>query len=141
MIRPAVLSDASELARLFTLLGHPAAPSEVGSRWDSWASQGNSALVAPRVDSTLAGLATLHLTHSLHKAAAVGRITALIVDVGERGSGLGLALVSAAESVLARAGCGALEITSNMRHAAAHAFYEHIGYQRTSARFEKTLAP
>lgn len=138
-IRAAIASDASELARLFTLLGHPATASEVASRWQRWADQGNWALVAARADGTLAGVATLHQTEVMHKPMPVGRVIALVVDASERGSGLGRALVSAAESELARAGCGTVEITSNMRHAPAHVFYEHIGYERTSARFEKRL--
>jgi GNAT superfamily N-acetyltransferase len=61
------------------------------------------------------------------------------VDSAERGRGLGRRLVTAAEERLREAGCGLLEITSHFRHGGAHAFYEHIGYVRTSLRFAKTL--
>ena len=75
----------------------------------------------------------------LHRPMPVGRITALVVDDSARGQGLGRALVAAAEAALAGSGCGILEITSNMRFAEAHAFYEHLGYERTSVRFAKVL--
>jgi GNAT superfamily N-acetyltransferase len=75
----------------------------------------------------------------LHRPKPVGRITALVVDAPVRGQGIGRALVAAAEEALARAGCGLLEITSHERLVDAHAFYERLGYQRTSVRLAKVL--
>ena len=48
-------------------------------------------------------------------------------------------LVEAAEAQLKKAGCQIVEVTSNDRRAAAHAFYRHMGYERTSMRFMKKL--
>jgi GNAT superfamily N-acetyltransferase len=139
IIRPAAATDAVELARLFTVLEHPTSAADVTARWAQWAAEGNDALVADRGDGTLAGLATLHRTRVLHRPAPVGRITALVVDATERGRGIGRALVAAAEERLTRDGCILLEITSNLRRADAHAFYERIGYARTSLRLARTL--
>ena len=140
-LRPATPSDVPELARLLTLLGHPTTPAEIAAAWAEWAAAGNAALVAARPDGTLAGLATLHHMRVLHRPRPVGRITSLVVDEAERGEGIGRALVAAAERQLAGAGCGLLEVTSNLRRRDAHAFYEHLGYERTSARFAKVLEP
>lgn len=140
-IRVATTLDAAEIARLLTLLGHPTTLQTVASRWEEWASAGNIALVTDRDDGTLSGLATLHRMLVFHRPRPVGRITALVVDEPMRGQGLGRALVNAAEAFLTAAGCGMLEITSNMRRADAHAFYERLGYERTSFRFFKTLTP
>jgi GNAT superfamily N-acetyltransferase len=138
-VRRAVPDDAAEMARLLTHLGHPTDVAMIATRWDVWGAAGNAAFVAERADGTLAGLITTHHMTVLHRPRPVGRITSLVVDEGERGRGVGRALVAAAESLLADAGCGLLEVTSNLRRADAHAFYERLGYERTSARFAKSI--
>jgi GNAT superfamily N-acetyltransferase len=75
----------------------------------------------------------------LQRPRPVGRITALVVDARMRGRGVGRTLVAAAERTLLNAGCGLLEITSNVRLVEAHAFYAHLGYEQTSFRFAKKL--
>jgi hypothetical protein len=117
-IRAAVASDAAEIARLLTALGHATDTEEVAGRWPAWSAAGNGALVAVAPGGGLAGLATLHQTHVLHRPRPVGRITALVID----------------PSVL-------LEITCHMRRTDAHRFYERIGYEKTSLRFAKTIGP
>jgi GNAT superfamily N-acetyltransferase len=139
-LRLAVVADAPELSRLFTQLGHPASVSDLQARWSPWGAAGNSALVAARADGTLAGVAVLHTMWVLHRPQPLGRITALVVDEMERGSGVGRRLVEAAEALFTGAGCGMLEITSNVALVKAHAFYARLGYERTSWRLAKKLA-
>jgi len=141
VIRPATVSDAVELARLLTALGHLSDAQAVASRWPDWSASGNIALVAARSNDTLAGVATLHKMVVLHRPRPVGRITALMVDTPLQGLGIGRALVAASEAFLGREGCGMLEITSHVSLTAAHAFYEHIGYEKTSFRLMKVLTP
>jgi GNAT superfamily N-acetyltransferase len=141
IIRQATAVDAPEIARLLTMLGHPTAADAVASRWDEWRAGDGWALVACRADGTLAGVAALHRMLVLHRPEPVGRITALIVDTPVRGTGLGRRLVAASEEFLRSTGCGLLEITSNARRVDAHAFYEHLGYERTGIRLAKRLTP
>ena len=138
-IRAATSDDAVEIARLLCQLGHLTTPEQLAQRWARWAEEGNTALVAPRTDGTLAGVAVLHRMHVLHRPRPVGRVTALVVDLDVRDRGLGRALVDAAEAACRAAGCGLLEITSHARLVDAHGFYAHLGYERTSVRFAKTL--
>jgi GNAT superfamily N-acetyltransferase len=63
----------------------------------------------------------------------------LVVAESERGGGVGTLLVAAAEERLRALGCGLIEVTSNMKRMRAHAFYERLGFERTSYRFGKTL--
>jgi ribosomal protein S18 acetylase RimI-like enzyme len=52
---------------------------------------------------------------------------------------VGAALVADAEARLKAAGCGLVEVTSNVKLLRAHAFYERHGYERTSIRLAKQL--
>ena len=139
-IRVCTLRDASEVARLLTQLGHPATTEEVEHRWPEWEEQGNSALVATDNSTSLLGFCQLHQTHVLHRPKPVARVTALVVDETCRGKGVGRALMAAAEARMRSAGCGLCEITSNARRVEAHAFYEALGYEKTSVRLAKDLA-
>jgi GNAT superfamily N-acetyltransferase len=140
-IRAAVAADGPEIARLLTALGHPTAVADIAERWPAWSAAGNGALVAVGPGGELAGLATLHHTHVLHRPRPVGRITALVIDESVRGQGVGRALVAAAEEALGGLGCGQLEITCHMRRTDAHRFYERIGYEKTSFRFARAIGP
>ena len=139
-IRRAGLSDARELARLFTELGHPATEDDVRARWSAWQAAGNIGIVVDGDDGELLGAATLHQTIVLHRAKPIGRISALVVDARHRSKGIGRAIVDAAEQMFREAGCGMVEVTSNMKRTDAHAFYARLGYELTSARFMKPLA-
>lgn len=138
-IRAATIDDARELARLLTQLGHPTSESHVREIWDTWGAEQSGALVATGEGDSLAGVVTLHRMRVLHRPKPVGRISSLIVDEPFRGLGLGRALVEAAERQLLAIGCGLLEITSNNRRTDAHAFYERLGYEKTSVRLAKSL--
>jgi GNAT superfamily N-acetyltransferase len=131
--------DADELARLLTLLGHPTTAQEVRERWDVWTAERNEGFVAEREEGGLAGAVTLHRRRLLHRPLPVGRVTALIVDEDVRGRGIGRRLMDAAEESLGGAGCGIIELTSNLRLTAAHAFYQRLGYEQTGVRLAKTL--
>jgi len=85
------------------------------------------------------GLIGTHRTLTVHRPAPVGRITVLVVAKDAQGRGIGKMLVTAAEEILRKAGCQIIEVTSNERRSDAHAFYRHLGYERTSIRFMKNL--
>jgi len=139
-LRVATPGDAPEIARLLVMLGYPTEAASLANRWAKWRASGSAAIVAGGQSAALVGVVTLHTTIVLHRPKPIGRITALVVDESARGRGIGRALVAAAEGAALRDGCGMLEVTSNVRRADAHAFYERLGYERSSYRFVKVLA-
>jgi ribosomal protein S18 acetylase RimI-like enzyme len=138
IIRRATTDDAAALARLFTSLGYPVSAETLLERFRQFTAAGEHAFVAAH-ETRLLGAITVHATPVLHRPTAVARITALIVDDAARSRGVGRALVAAAESHLTERGCALIEVTSNERRTDAHAFYQRLGYERTSLRFAKPL--
>ena len=139
-LRTATPGDAPEIALLLAVLGYPIEPSSIAARWAKWRANGSSAIVAGGQSAGLLGVVTVYTSIVLHRPKPIGRITALVVDEKARGHGVGRARVGAAEAFALREGCGMLEVTSNMRRTEAHAFYERLGFDRSSYRFVKTLA-
>lgn len=137
-IRPATKADAPLLAALFALLDHKIEPAQIAANLQAMKKAGDQLLVTARGRNLLAACAVQATIHP-HRDAPVGRITILVVAEAERGTGLGRALVAEAEHQLAARGCKLVEVTSNDRLTPAHRFYQHLGYERTSLRFAKTL--
>ena len=142
-IRFARASDVTEMSRLFAELGYDVPVDVLVKRLEAFHGAGEMALVAEDDSSPdhLLGMATLHRTPLLHRAGPVGRVSALVVEERMRGRGIGRALMRAAEQWAAERGCVLMEVTSNMRRADAHSFYEGLGYDRTSFRFARVPRP
>jgi GNAT superfamily N-acetyltransferase len=137
-IREARPGDAPDLIKLMKILGHDTDAKGVRQRMAALARQKLPQLVAT-LDNKVAGLAGIHSMTAIHRNEPVGRITLLVVAEDARGRGIGRLLTEAAERMLKKLGCGMVEVTSNDRLAAAHAFYRHMGYERSSIRFFKKL--
>lgn len=65
-----------------------------------------------------------------HCATPAGVLEDIAVAPACQGQGIGRALVAEAMRLCALAGCYKLTLSSNMRRAAAHAFYERLGFER-----------
>jgi GNAT superfamily N-acetyltransferase len=87
----------------------------------------------------LLGLLSLHQFSGLHDDAPVALITALVVAERARGLGVGRRLVDRAAETARGWGCARLMVTTHVRRAEAHAFYEHIGFELTGRRYVKAL--
>ena len=137
-IRGAKPSDSARLAELVRQLDHPIDEQTVRNNLRKLKSLAETPLVAI-LEGKVVGVAGCHKTITLHRQQPLGRITILVVDEQARGRGVGRALVEAVESWCTRQGCKIIEVTSNDRRAEAHAFYRHMGYERTSIRFAKMV--
>ena len=138
VLREAKGRDAPQLAELFTLLDHQIAPEQVKKNVKALDRAGEPVLVIVEGERVL-GVCGYHATPMPHRDPPVGRITVLVLAEEARGRGLGRQLIEEAERRLAKLGNGIVEVTSNDRMREAHAFYRHLGYERTSMRFAKTL--
>jgi GNAT superfamily N-acetyltransferase len=137
VLRDARPRDAEALTALIVALGYEASMADVRKRLAALAKAGQHVLVAER--GGVIGLLTTSIMRVLHRPRPVGRISMMVVAESERGNGIGAALVAEAEARLKAAGCGLVEVTSNSKRLRAHAFYERLGYERTSYRFAKQL--
>jgi GNAT superfamily N-acetyltransferase len=138
VIRDAKPADAPRLVELIRFLGHPIDEKAVRKNLSALSKRGESPLVAT-LGKQVVGLIGLHRMATIHRDAPVGRIPVLVVAKEAQGHGIGRMLVEAVETVLRKSGCKLVEVTSNDRRAEAHAFYRHMGYERTSLRFMKKL--
>jgi GNAT superfamily N-acetyltransferase len=139
-IRDVRVADAAQVTGLLKELGYGWSIADVEQRIRSFIGEGERSLVAEEENGTLSGLLTLHVTHVLHRAGPVGRLTTMVVSESARGKGVGRALVNAGEAYLTERGCVMIEVTSNKSRTGAHAFYTALGYEETSVRFAKPVA-
>jgi ribosomal protein S18 acetylase RimI-like enzyme len=137
-LRSAKPGDSKRLSVLLDELGHPLSEKAVRKNLAALAKRKETPLVAT-LDKKVVGLIGIHTMVTVHRDAPVGRIPVLVVAKEAQGHGMGKMLVEEAERLLKKAGCKIVEVTSNDRRAEAHAFYRHLGYERTSSRFMKKL--
>ena len=137
-LRDAKPSDAEPMVELIHFLGHEATEKSVRKNLSRLKKLGELPIVAT-LDKKMVGFVGVHRMVTVHRDAPVGRIPVLVVAKEAQKLKLGRMLVEAAENWCRKQGCKLLEVTSNDRRVEAHAFYRHLGYERTSVRFFKKL--
>ncbi|MCX5379051.1 GNAT family N-acetyltransferase [Streptomyces sp. NBC_00091] len=68
-------------------------------------------------------------------------VEAVRIRADRRGGGLGAELMRLAVERARARGCGLVQLTSNKRRAAAHRFYERLGFARSHEGFKLLLRP
>ena len=137
-IREAKPGDAPRIVELIGELEHDIDEKSVRKNFGRLRKAGELPLVAT-FDKKVVGLIGRHIMYTVHRPKPVGRIPVLVVAKETRGNNIGRILIEAVEAWCRDNGCGLIEVTSNDRRADAHAFYRHLGYERTSIRFFKKL--
>ena len=137
-LRDAKPSDSARIAELILLLGHEATEKSVRKNLQRLKKLDETPIVVT-LDKEVVGFIGVHRMITVHRDAPVGRIPVLVVAKEAQKQKLGRMLVEAAEEWCRKKGCKLIEVTSNDTRAEAHAFYRHLGYERTSIRFFKKL--
>jgi GNAT superfamily N-acetyltransferase len=140
-IRTAAESDAVALARLSGELGYPAAAATIAERLAALrAAQVGEVFVA--IDARAKVLGWTHVVARLIlEEDPFAELAGLIVGDGARGSGVGAALLRAAEDWARRQGYTKLRVRSNVVRERAHRFYLRAGYveRKRQVVFDKAL--
>lgn len=139
-IRPASLSDASDLARLMEQLGYPTGVLEMEARLTGILSQSDYHTLVAERNGHLVGMIGVRLGLYYERNGVYGQIVALSVEQEQRGQHIGSSLVAEGERWLKMRGVQTIIVNSGMHRQDAHRFYEHLGYQATGLRFVKMLA-
>lgn len=129
-LRPARSSDAAAIARLASQLGYPGSAEQIAERLAILvAAERFFVCVAESNDGELLGWINAESRLTLESGVS-HEIVGLVVDASQRRSGVGRALVHAAEEWAASRGATALRVRSNVTRVESHPFYESLGYSR-----------
>jgi GNAT superfamily N-acetyltransferase len=137
VIRVASVEDASAISELLAQLGYPSSTTQVERRIRDTVASTEGIVFVAAAGSQVIGLLSLHCIPLFHAEGSLARITSLIVAPEHRRSGVGRALIAAAEEFAWTHNCIRVEVTSGDHRVDAHAFYEDLDYQRDSRRFIK----
>jgi GNAT superfamily N-acetyltransferase len=144
-IRRALPVDAPAIAPLLGQLGYPSTAEDVVARFARLAgSENDAAWLAVDPDEADAeaviGFGAGHLFWPYELDAPLAELTALVVAESNRGTGAGRALVATFEEWATAAGAVRAVVSSAVRRTGAHAFYERLGYEQLSKKFDKRLS-
>jgi ribosomal protein S18 acetylase RimI-like enzyme len=138
-IRHAQPGDAAVLAQLMCELGYETSTAEMTVRLRSILGDARYSTIVAEIDDKVCGMIGT-LTHASHEHDdCSGKIIALVISKRQRRSGVGRALVAAAEKDFASRHVTRVTLTTRFEREAAHRFYEALGYAKTGFRFAKNI--
>lgn len=127
--------DARAVAALLPDLGYEATPDQVAHRLAAlreWPDQ--EAFVAVDAAGALVGLCHVQGVRMLISD-GYAEIQALVVSAACQGQGIGKRLVAHANAWAFARGYGRVRLRSNVVREGAHAFYEHLGFEKSKASY------
>ncbi len=148
-VRPAVRDDVAAVVRLLAddVLGalrerveEPVAKVYLQAFDEMTAQAGNTLLVAVRGDDVV-GCLQLTITPGLSRMGTRrAQLESVRVSARHRGAGIGAQLVTEAIALARMAGCGLVQLTSDVTRVDAIRFYERLGFQATHVGMKLSLA-
>lgn len=139
-IRRMTAKDLDRVAELSAQGGYPIPPEELHSRFETIDRNPSHALFVAERDVLVVGWIHVHPT-VLIESPAYAEISGIVVDKTVRRSGIGRALMQAAEQFAREHGLRTIRVRSNIIRPEAHVFYPGIGYTRvkTQHTYQKQL--
>jgi GNAT superfamily N-acetyltransferase len=138
-VRAVEAGDMEALADLMTQLGYETRTSEMQMRMEAVLANKNYATFVAVSKGKVCGMIGTQISYSYEHNNPGARILALVVSENVRGSGVGQALIAAAESNLARRNIRRVAVYTHFRRTKAHEFYEKLGYEKNGFRLVKEL--
>lgn len=147
-VRPATSNDLARIVELFRQLSLDTAreidandPAYARAFADIAADPRQMVLVVEHEDTgRVVGTATLSFLPNLsHGGRPVAQLESVVVDEQERGKGAGEALVRWCLDEARRRGAFRAQLTSDLRRADAHRFWQGLGFMHTHAGFKLKL--
>jgi N-acetylglutamate synthase-like GNAT family acetyltransferase len=136
-VRAATAADAEALAGLISQLsGVSLDRAEVTDNLAAARKAKTGMVVAELGD--IVGCCGWAVVATVHRG-PVGRLTVLIVDKGHRRKGIGTAMLAAAETALAKAGCRQVEAMSDITINNSHNFFRSLKFEQASYRFVRGI--
>ena len=139
LIRAPTPDDAAAIAELLGVLGYPATPVEVRERLARFDEVETATIAVAELEGRAVGLVTGHVFSSIHAGATVAWLTTLVVSDRYQNRGIGAQLTAVIEDWARQKGAVRVSLTSGLQRHEAHAFYEHLGFERTGVRLTKGL--
>jgi GNAT superfamily N-acetyltransferase len=140
-IRTARAADADDVAQLTTELGYDVEPAALRARLSSILARADQRFWVAEVEGRAVGW--IHATTAEYvEADPFVVIGGLVVGRSHRRQGIGRMLMEQAEKWAREQGCSIVRLWSSSGRAAAHRFYEQLGYTniKTQYSFAKSLA-
>ena len=139
-IRVARISDAGDVAQLTAQLGYDVTEPTVARKLSRILHRDDQRFLIAECDGRSVGW--IHALFSEYiEADAFVLIEGLVVDRSHRRHGVGTLLMERAEHWASEQGCSVVRLWSSSNRAAAHRFYEQLGYTnvKTACSFAKSV--
>ena len=133
------MADGKGIAELLTELGYPASPEAAVARLARVSNDPSSRVLVAEVAGEVVGLVATHFVPRLDEDRLSCRVIDLVVRSDHRRSGIGTALISAAEAEARRQQATRLDLSSGDWRPEAHAFYARLGFESRARSYVKRL--